>query len=112
MTRTISLESGTRHESFCNAVRARDDRCIITGQEVLDDWIGFEAAHVFPLAYESHWNEQNYSRWISVPPSTGGTINSVQNGLLLRTDIHERFNNYAFSFNPDVLNLHFLRSNC
>lgn len=102
MTRTISLGSGTPHESFRNAVRARDDRCIVTGQEVLDDWIGFEAAHVFPLAHESYWNDQGYSRWISVPPSTGGSINSVQNGLLLRADIHGRFDNYAFSINPDV----------
>ncbi|MCJ1256007.1 hypothetical protein MMC24_003826 [Lignoscripta atroalba] len=103
LTRTISRDDGTRHESFRNAVRARDDRCPVTGQEVLDDdWSGFQATQIFPLAYENHWNEQSYNRWISsVPPSTGGSINSVQNGLLLRSDMHGRFDNYSFSINPD-----------
>lgn len=35
-------------------------------------------------------------------PDTGGTINSVQNGLLLRSDIHQLFDFYDFSINPDV----------
>jgi hypothetical protein len=67
-----------------------------------DVWVGFEVAHIFPLAYERHWIDHNFNRWISLPPETGGIINSVQNGLLLRTDIHQLFNGYAFSINPDV----------
>jgi hypothetical protein len=65
-------------------------------------WFGFEAAHIFPLAYEGHWSQFNYGRWISLPSETGGTINSVQNGILLRNDIHALFDGYAFSINPDV----------
>jgi hypothetical protein len=44
------------------------------------------------------------SRWISIPPETeaAGTINSVQNGMLLKSDLHQLFDNYAFSINPDV----------
>jgi hypothetical protein len=30
------------------------------------------------------------------------SINSVQNGLLLRSDIHSRFDHYDFAINPDV----------
>jgi hypothetical protein len=107
LIRTISLTTGTRVEAFCDAVRSRDRRCVVTGLEVPTigsdrRWRGFEAAHVFPLAYEGHWIEHNYDRWITIPPETGGTINSVQNGLLLRSDIHELFDNYDFSINPDV----------
>jgi HNH endonuclease len=68
----------------------------------LEDWTGFEVAHVFPLAYEGHWAEQGYSRWITIPPESGGMINSVQNGLLLRSDIHQLFDSYNLSINPDV----------
>lgn len=110
LLRTISPKSGTRVQAFTDAVRSRDLRCVITGQVVInaeyDDWCGFEAAHIFPLAYEQYWHEHNYSRWISTPPKReeikGGTINSVQNGLLLRNDIHQAFDMYKFSINPDI----------
>jgi len=40
-------------------------------------------------------------------------INSVQNGLLLRGDLHEQFDQYLISINPDVsiLNICFCNSN-
>jgi hypothetical protein len=104
LSRALSLQTGTRVEAFRDAVRLRDRRCVITGEEYLDDdnWRGFEAAHIFPLAYEQYWTEQNYGRWISIIPDKGGTINSIQNGLLLRSDIHQLFDFYDFSINPDV----------
>jgi hypothetical protein len=84
----------------------RDRRCVVSGEEAINAdisyWWGFEAAHIFPLIYEGYWIEHNYGRWITISPETGGSINSVQNGLLLRSDIHQLFNNYAFSINPDV----------
>ena len=52
---------------------------------------GFEAAHIFSLAYEGHWHDENYGRWISHVPEVGGTINSVQNGLLLSNEVHHLF---------------------
>jgi hypothetical protein len=91
---------------FREAVRLRDRRCIITGKVALgaqyDFWEGFEAAHIFPLAYEQHWRNNNFSRWITIRPAIGGDINSVQNGILLRGDIHHLFDSYSFSINPDV----------
>ena len=104
LLRTISLQSGTRVRAFTDAVRSRDRRCVITGEEYLDDdnWRGFEAAHIFPLAYEQYWTEQNYGRWISIIPDKGGSINSIQNGLLLDSAIHQLFDSYNFSINPDV----------
>jgi hypothetical protein len=92
--------------AFRHAIRLRDRRCVITGRVALgaqdDNWIGFEAAHIFPLAYEEHWRNNNFARWIEYPPSTGGTINSIQNGMLLRSDIHQQFDAFEFSINPDV----------
>ena len=68
----------------------------------LNSWTGFQAAHIFPLAYEGHWLEKGFSRWITFPPATEGTINSVQNGILLDATIHALFNTYEFSIDPDV----------
>jgi len=105
LLRTISIGTGTRVQAFRDAVRSRDKRCVITGWEVdraqYGDWTGFEAAHIFPLAYEQYWTEFDYGRWISIIPGSGGSINSVQNGLLLRSDIHQQFDTYGFAINPD-----------
>ncbi|OCK73002.1 hypothetical protein K432DRAFT_314066 [Lepidopterella palustris CBS 459.81] len=106
LLRMMSRQTGTRIQSFGNAVRSRDRRCVISGKEVPVIggelyYKGFQAAHIFPLAYQGHWIENNYSRWITIAPANGGSINSVQNGLLLRSDIHELFDSYDLSINPD-----------
>jgi hypothetical protein len=106
LVRTISHSTGTRVKSFCDAVRSRDRQCVISGEKAvgahLNRWRGFEAAHIFPLAYESHWTEHGYDRWITIPLENGGTINSVQNGLLLESAVHQLFDSYDLSINPDV----------
>jgi hypothetical protein len=66
------------------------------------DWKGFQAAHFFPLAYEEMWKCNNFARWITIPPTTGGSINSVQNGILLDSGTHEQFDAFLFSINPTV----------
>ena len=103
---TVSAQSGTGVVEFREAVRQRDRRCMITRRPALNaefgNWRDFEAVYIFPLAYEGSWIEKDYGRWITVPPSTGGSINSVQNGLLLATDVHILFGSYDVSINPDV----------
>ncbi|KAH8682782.1 hypothetical protein BGZ60DRAFT_524136 [Tricladium varicosporioides] len=106
LCQALSLQTGTRVQAFRDAVRLRDRRCVITGREYLDDnWRGFDAAHIFPLAYEQYWTDYSYGRWISTPLDgeelKGGKINSVQNGLLLGRAIHQLFDFYDFSTNPD-----------
>ncbi|KAH8652735.1 HNH endonuclease-domain-containing protein [Tricladium varicosporioides] len=109
LTRLISQQTGTRVQAFRDAVRTRDRRCVITGREAVsgyrNNWTGFEAAHIFPLAFEGLWKDLNYGRWILTPPDgeeiRGGKINSVQNGLLLDSAIHQLFDMYWFSINPD-----------
>jgi HNH endonuclease len=84
----------------------RDRRCVISGEKAVgayrDNWTGFEAAHIFPLAYEGYWNGHGYNRWVTIQPESGGTINSVQNGILLNSAIHQLFDSYELSVNPDV----------
>ncbi|PUU73776.1 HNH endonuclease-domain-containing protein [Tuber borchii] len=107
LLRALSLHSGPRIEAFRDAVRERDRRCVISGMRVLRPdlgrWTCFEVAHIFPLAYEDHWNKSNYSRWITIPPAneSDGTIHSVQNGILLSANMHALFDAYHISINPD-----------
>ncbi|KAK0651382.1 HNH endonuclease-domain-containing protein [Cercophora newfieldiana] len=106
-TRMMSFQTGTRVDEFRDEVRERDGRCVVTKEENLNKefglWEGFEAAHIFPLAYEHQWKTQGWTQQITILPSrrSYGTINSVQNGLLLRDDIHTLFDSYHFSINPD-----------
>ena len=65
-------------------------------------WTGFEVAHILPLTYEEHWIQHGYGWWITIQPDIGGSINSVQNGLLLDNTIHNLFDNYDISINPDI----------
>jgi hypothetical protein len=99
------LSTGTRVASFRDAVRERDGGCVITGRRAISSrgaWVSFESSHIFPLAHEGHWNAHDYGRWITIPSPQGGSINSVQNGLLLACDIHALFDSYDVSINPDV----------
>ncbi|PUU79006.1 hypothetical protein B9Z19DRAFT_1024283 [Tuber borchii] len=105
--RTPSLPSGTRVASFTDAVRQRDRRCVITGRQArlahLGSWDTFETTHIFPLAYEQQWLHSNYGDWITIPPAkvSDGTINSVQNGILLGSNIRCFFDAYKLAIDPD-----------
>ncbi|KAF8443371.1 hypothetical protein BGX38DRAFT_1200503 [Terfezia claveryi] len=68
------------------------------------EWTSFEAVYIFPLEKENLWIEWGLSRWITNMDDTNGVskINSLQNGILLWSDIHQDFNQYAISVNPDV----------
>ncbi|KAG0639123.1 hypothetical protein HOY80DRAFT_886772 [Tuber brumale] len=107
LIRTTLLPSGPRVASFRDAIRDRDRRCVITGRPArlaqFGNWRGFETAHIFPLAHEGHWNDHKYSRWITIPPTneSDGSINSVQNGILVTSDIRQYFESYDLTINPD-----------
>ena len=106
--RIMSHSISGRETSFKIGVRIRDGKCVISGMENEaaedNDWSYFEAAHVFPLEKEDYWNEKGYANFITDMDNTVGDskINSVQNGLLLRRDIHTAFDNYLVGINPDV----------
>ncbi|KAL1983690.1 hypothetical protein VTN96DRAFT_10119 [Rasamsonia emersonii] len=105
-SRLISHAVSGREDAFRDGVRARDGKCVISG-EVNDGatwgvWAGFQAAHVFPLEHENLWIQYNYGRWITKMDDVVGNskINSVQNGLLMSENLHTRFDQYLFSINP------------
>ncbi|KAG0643605.1 HNH endonuclease-domain-containing protein [Tuber brumale] len=102
LLRTISLQSGTRVAAFRDEVRERDRACVFTAIRS-GRWRALQAAHIFPLAYEGYWNDHNYGRWITIPPAnhSHGLINSVQNGILLTSDMHQYFDSYDLTINPD-----------
>jgi len=103
--RTLSLSATSRDSRFRNQVRDRDRRCVISGQVIperdIQDgyWGGLQAAHIFPLALDHLFNSLGYNNLIThnVPPG----VNSPQNGILLRSDLHEYWVCYAFTVNPD-----------
>ncbi|KAL7620654.1 hypothetical protein AAE478_009649 [Parahypoxylon ruwenzoriense] len=108
VARTRSYSTGTRLESFRNQVRERDGRCVVSKLEsdgpIYGDWLGFEAAHIVPLACEQIWRGQGFGNLITIPPPPPrqqDTVNSVQNGLLLRAHLHQLFDSFYFSINPN-----------
>ncbi|KAG0133620.1 hypothetical protein HOY82DRAFT_482623 [Tuber indicum] len=104
---TRSTGVGTRSDASRQAVRDRDQGCIITGRRATlapsGHWFVAEAAHIFPLAYEAYWIDNDFNGCITIPPArpSHGFINSVQNGILLSGEIHSFFDSYLFAINPD-----------
>jgi len=67
-------------------------------------WFGLQATHVFPLSYEGDWNRLGHRNLITIAPDreSDGSINSVQNGILLNRTMHIFFDNYLVAINPYV----------
>ena len=86
-------------------MRHRDGGCILTGTPTLPGrWVALQTAHIFPLAYEGHWNRYSYHNLITIPPDreSDGSINSVQNGIVLCDEMRSYFDNYIVAINPYV----------
>ncbi|KAK9368778.1 hypothetical protein V1509DRAFT_653002 [Lipomyces kononenkoae] len=94
ITRVLSRTITDRDESFRRQVRERDGKCVISGtanvQAFRDRWTGFHAAHI------------RLSECITNRADGHDTgINSCRNGLLMQSNIHETFDDFGFSVNPD-----------
>lgn len=106
--RILSHSVSGREDSFRDGLRVRDGKCVLSGFPNLNadigDWSPFEGAHIFPLEKEGIWITYNLGRWITDLDYMNGVlkINSLQNGLLIRRDLHTMFDNYLISVNPDV----------
>jgi len=98
-----------RQNRFRDEIRARDRGCVISGLQNPDtaieaeDWVSFEAAHIFPAASGSTWNRRGYGRLITDMNDSpvASRIHSIQNGFLLNSFVHKRFDQYLVSINPD-----------
>ncbi|KFY28495.1 hypothetical protein V493_02909 [Pseudogymnoascus sp. VKM F-4281 (FW-2241)] len=107
VTRTSSSKLDPHIKTFRNRVRERDGRCVITGEKPLDDvdFVRLEAAHIFPLADLDMWKEESWQIQITDDKYVGESgINSIQNKILLRSDVHQLFDTYRLAINPDVSN--------
>ncbi|CUS12262.1 unnamed protein product [Tuber aestivum] len=64
--RLVSHDISGTDERFRNGIRNRDQKCVVSGlinPEILiqaNNWIGFQAAHIFPLEHESLWIQSGY----------------------------------------------------
>ncbi|KAK9492050.1 hypothetical protein V1508DRAFT_405021 [Lipomyces doorenjongii] len=102
LSRTIT----GRDDAFRQLVHERDGKCAITGlvntQAYRNDWTSFHAAHIFPLSSEEYFVQSGFSRCITNKANERDTgINSCQNGLRMQSNVHERFDKFLFSVNPD-----------
>ncbi|KAF8418983.1 HNH endonuclease-domain-containing protein, partial [Tirmania nivea] len=106
--RLISFNVSGREDAFKIGIRARDGRCVISGvvnrAAYRGEWTRFEAAHIFPLEKENLWVERGSADGLRtwMIQTECRKINSLQNGMLIRRDIHNSFDQYLISVNPDV----------
>jgi len=103
---TIS-NTRSRPAAYQERTRARDPCCLVSGLPVTrGDFSRFRAAHIFPSAHDVDWVSKGYPSRIMDPASLaelGGPtkIDSVQNVILLRSDLHDAWANYKFGVFPD-----------
>lgn len=102
--RTFSLSSTLIQTAFRDQVRKCDDRCVITGDinyEAKDNrWIGFETAHIFPLALDQLFDSLGFTELGTAHNHPIG-VNTPQNGILVHSNIHRLWDDYSIAINPN-----------
>ena len=107
---------------YRNRARERDGKCLVMGITG-SNWSRLRAAHIFPRAHVNEVSSANRTvtpleLFFSFSGLTKGThisddalldavgsyskIDSIQNVFMLRSDLHDMFDNYEFGVNPDV----------
>lgn len=99
--------TATQTEHYRSRVRARDPCCLISGlPAVRGDYSRLKAAHIFPREHDIQWVSRGFPSRITDPAplaEVGGPakIDSIQNVLLLRSDLRDAWDSYEFGVNPD-----------
>lgn len=100
--RTLSPSSPYQDKEFCTQTRHRDGGCVISGlvnyEASANQWIGFNAAHIFPVALGHIFASHGFQNLITHHFPLG--VNSPQNGLLLSGIVHPLWDNYSLAVNP------------
>lgn len=106
--RTISYNmssSASRGKTFTERIRDRDRKCLVTGETIYESggYDGFQASHIFARAHLDIWRSKGFEALIT---DTGAGqseahIDSVQNGILLCSTEHGRFDSHKFAVNVD-----------
>ncbi|KDQ12261.1 hypothetical protein BOTBODRAFT_146746 [Botryobasidium botryosum FD-172 SS1] len=102
-TRSKNSSSITPRVSFKTRIRERDKRCVVSGEPVRRGrYDAFIATHIFPVAHQISWMELEFASQIQDHhPSAGeNRINSIQNGMLLSSDIASLWSSYLCAIHP------------
>ncbi|KAI0272164.1 hypothetical protein BGY98DRAFT_165290 [Russula aff. rugulosa BPL654] len=89
--------------------RIRDGKCLITGLKT-QTYSRLKVVHIFPRAHNVEWIRKGYPSKITDTAdetSMGGTIkiDSVQNVITMRSDLHDAWDNYEFGVDPNVCSM-------
>jgi len=84
--------------------RERDKQCLVTGLRT-HTYSRLKVAHIFPRAHDTEWIRKGYPSKITDmadEADVGGSIkiDSVQNVITLRSDLHDAWDNYEFGVDP------------
>ncbi|KAJ3840267.1 hypothetical protein F5878DRAFT_613609 [Lentinula raphanica] len=93
-----ATNQSARSTNVRTAVRSRDGGCRISGFPCLNrrrgpNYKGFQVAHIFPLAY--------VNKDVAWKVSNRQAADVVTNAILLRSDIHDQFDDYQISCRSD-----------
>lgn len=95
-----------RDDRFREEVRRRDGRCVVSHIQNVNAeshcWAGFDVAHIVPLAFETLFVTEGFSQLITNRADGETGINSCQNGMMLLSSIHQLFDVYMITVDPDV----------
>ncbi|KAG6880199.1 hypothetical protein C0992_003863 [Termitomyces sp. T32_za158] len=95
--------TGSKRHHYRDRVRQRDPFCLMSGRAVRQNlYDRFQSAHIFPRAHDMEWIKKGYSSLITDSASDqelGGPtkIDSLQNMMLLSTDLHHAWDNYRLA---------------
>ncbi|KAI9456444.1 hypothetical protein HD554DRAFT_2237632 [Boletus coccyginus] len=85
--------------------RIRDGKCLIMGMQT-QTYSRLKVAHIFPRAHDVEWIRKGYPSKITDTAdeaSVGGRtkIDSVQNVITMRSDLHDAWVKYEFGVDPN-----------
>lgn len=102
----VTANSAVEH--FQSLVKDRDQKCVISGEtseladaDDSDEEPDLHTAHIFPVAWNNLLSTHvpDYAITYKHPDDSSG-VNSPQNGLLMKSEIHPLWNAYFISVNP------------
>jgi len=94
-----------RDARYRNRGLARDGKCLITGLQT-QTYSRLKVAHIFPRAHGDEWIRKGYPSKITDTTDEayiGGRtkIDSLQNVITMRSDLHDAWGNYEFGVDPN-----------
>ncbi|KAF8515705.1 hypothetical protein BU17DRAFT_51453 [Hysterangium stoloniferum] len=80
--------------------RVRDGKCLITGLQT-QTYSRLKVAHIFPRAHDAEWIRKGYPSKITDAAGGPIKIDSLQNVITIRSDLHDAWDNHEFGVDPN-----------